>query len=84
MVLMAILGGRGTLWGPVIGACVFHVTQEMFWSFLLGWQRVAMGLFIVVVAVYFPQGVVGWFRSALQRRVQAIAGDPASNPAPHL
>jgi len=84
MVLMAMLGGRGTLWGPVIGACVFHVTQEMFWSFLLGWQRVAMGLFIVVVAVYFPQGVVGWFRSALQHRAQAIAGDPASNPAPHL
>ena len=27
MVLMAILGGKGTLWGPVVGAAVFHVTQ---------------------------------------------------------
>ena len=27
MVLMAMLGGKGTLWGPVIGAVVFHVTQ---------------------------------------------------------
>jgi branched-chain amino acid transport system permease protein len=63
MVLMAILGGRGTLWGPVIGACVFHVTQELFWTYLLGWQRVAMGLFILVVAVFFPKGIVGWFRS---------------------
>ena len=28
MVLMAILGGKGTLWGPVIGAVVFHVTRS--------------------------------------------------------
>jgi branched-chain amino acid transport system permease protein len=64
MVLMAMLGGRGTLWGPVIGAGVFHITQEVFWTYLLGWQRVAMGLFILVVAVYFPRGIVGWFRQA--------------------
>ena len=35
MVLMAILGGKGTLWGPVIGAVVFHITQELFWTYLL-------------------------------------------------
>ena len=60
MVLMAVLGGKGTLWGPVIGAVIFHVTQELFWTYLLGWQRVAMGLLIVVIVVFFPTGVVGW------------------------
>jgi len=60
MVLMAVLGGKGTLWGPVIGATIFHVTQELFWTYLLGWQRVAMGLLIVVIVVFFPTGVVGW------------------------
>jgi branched-chain amino acid transport system permease protein len=62
MVLMAILGGRGTLWGPVVGACVFHITQELFWTYLLGWQRVVMGIFILVVVVFFPKGIVGWLR----------------------
>ena len=62
MVLMAILGGKGTLWGPVIGASVFHITQEIFWTTLFGWQRVAMGLLIVVVVVFFPQGIMGYFR----------------------
>ena len=62
MVLMAILGGKGTIWGPVIGATIFHVTQELFWTFLLGWQRVALGLLIVVIVVFFPQGIVGWAR----------------------
>jgi len=62
MVLMAILGGRGTLWGPVVGAVVFHVTQELFWTYLLGWQRVALGLLIVVVVLFFPLGILGWLR----------------------
>jgi len=62
MVLMAILGGKGTLWGPVVGAVVFHVTQELFWTYLLGWQRVALGLLIVVVVLFFPLGILGWLR----------------------
>lgn len=68
MVLMAILGGKGTLWGPVIGAFVFHVTQELFWTWLFGWQRVALGLLIVVIVVFFPQGIVGWARDKWPER----------------
>ncbi len=62
MVLMAILGGKGTLWGPIIGAIVFHVTQELFWTYLFGWQRVALGALIVVIVVFFPQGIMGFIR----------------------
>jgi branched-chain amino acid transport system permease protein len=68
MVLMAILGGKGTLWGPVIGAVVFEVTQELFWTYLLGWQRVALGLLIVVIVVFFPTGIVGWVRTRWPER----------------
>ena len=62
MVLMAILGGKGTLWGPVIGAVIFHVTQEFFWTYFLGWQRVALGLLIVLTVLFFPLGILGWVR----------------------
>ena len=62
MVLMAILGGKGTMWGPVVGAIVFHITQEFFWITLFGWQRIAMGVLIVVIVVAFPLGIVGWAR----------------------
>lgn len=60
MVLMAMLGGKGTLWGPVAGAVIFHVTKELFWTYLLGWQRVALGLLIVIIVVFFPRGLLGW------------------------
>ena len=62
MVLMAVLGGKGTLWGPVIGAVIFHVTQELFWTYLFGWQRVALGVLIVTIVVFFPEGVMGYLR----------------------
>jgi len=62
MVLMAILGGKGTIWGPVIGAVIFHITQEVFWTYLFGWQRVALGALIVAIVVFFPQGIMGFIR----------------------
>jgi len=63
MVLMPILGGKGTLWGPVLGAVIFDVTKELFWTYLFGWQRVAFGLLIVVIIVFFPVGILGWARA---------------------
>ncbi len=60
MVLMVLLGGKGTLWGPVVGALVFHVIKEVTWTYFLGWQFVTLGVLIVVIVVYFQQGIVGW------------------------
>ena len=68
MILMAILGGKGTLWGPVIGAVIFHLTQEIFWTYLFGWQRVALGALIVCIVVFFPQGLIGWMRERWPER----------------
>ena len=68
MVLMAILGGKGTLWGPVLGAVIFHLTKELFWTYLLGWQRVALGLLIVVIVIFFPLGILGWARQRWPER----------------
>ena len=60
MVVCVLLGGKGTLWGPIIGAILFHVIKEVTWNYLLGWQWVALGALIVVTVVYFQDGVMGW------------------------
>ena len=62
MVLMTILGGKGTLWGPIIGAVGFHIFKESFWTLFLGWQYVALGVLIIVIVVYFPEGLMGYLR----------------------
>lgn len=76
MILMALLGGKGTLAGPIVGAILFQITKELFWTYLLGWQRVALGVLIVVVAVFFPEGIVGFLeeRSAAKRSGRKEAG----------
>ncbi len=62
MVAMALLGGKGTIWGPVIGATLFHVIKEATWTYFLGWQWVALGLIIIINIVYFQQGIVGYLQ----------------------
>jgi branched-chain amino acid transport system permease protein len=62
MVAMALLGGKGTLWGPVIGAVLFTIIKETTWTYLLGWQWVALGLILIANIVYFQQGLMGWLQ----------------------
>lgn len=73
MIVMVLLGGRGTLLGPILGALVFQVFKELFWTYLLGWQRVALGLLIIAVAVFFPDGIAGFIRSRAKRDVMEEA-----------
>ncbi len=68
MILMAIMGGMGTIWGPIIGAIVFQIFKELFWTYLFGWQRVALGLLIVIIVVFFPDGIMGAFNNWKKRR----------------
>ncbi|RMF40768.1 MAG: branched-chain amino acid ABC transporter permease [Alphaproteobacteria bacterium] len=62
MVVCVLLGGKGTLWGPVIGAVIFHVFKEVTWNYFLGGQWIALGALIVVIVVFFQGGLMGFFR----------------------
>jgi branched-chain amino acid transport system permease protein len=83
MVLMVLLGGKGTFWGPVVGAFVFHVIKEATWTYFLGWQYIALGLLIVITIVYFPQGIVGWVMESYPRLFKRAepAREPVKAPA---
>jgi len=63
MVAMVLLGGKGTLWGPVLGAIIFHVVKETTWTYLLNLQWIALGLILIVNIVYFQQGLMGWLQT---------------------
>jgi len=82
MVVCVLLGGKGTLWGPIVGAIAFHLFKEITWNYLLGWQWVALGALIVVTVVYFKDGLMGWlmhvrpewFGIRIEERNEAEAG----------
>lgn len=62
MVVCVLLGGKGTLWGPVVGAIMFHIFKEVTWNYFLGWQWVALGALIVVIVVFFQDGLMGYLK----------------------
>ena len=57
-VIMAVLGGMRSFWGPLIGAAVFVVLQDYVSSHTQNWMSV-IGLFFVLVVTFFPRGVLG-------------------------
>ncbi len=59
MALMAMLGGKGTVIGPIIGAVLLYVAQELTWVNFPTAHLIAYGVFIIVVAQFMPRGVMG-------------------------
>jgi branched-chain amino acid transport system permease protein len=60
-VIMAVLGGMRSFWGPLIGAAIFVVLQDKLSSLTDYWMSLIGGFFVAVV-VFFPTGVLGILR----------------------
>ncbi len=64
MIVMALFGGKGTIWGPVLGAVVLFTFQELAWAHFIYAHQVLLGAIIVAVVLVMPRGVLG----ALQQK----------------
>jgi branched-chain amino acid transport system permease protein len=60
-VIMAVLGGMRSFWGPLIGAAIFVVLQDYVSSVTQNWMSI-VGLVFVLVVLFFPRGVLGLLR----------------------
>jgi branched-chain amino acid transport system permease protein len=64
--MMVILGGMGTLSGPIVGAAAMLMLEIAFQGMTKHWQLL-MGGFIVLVALFLPRGLIG-IVDALRRK----------------
>ncbi len=62
LVIMAVLGGMRSFWGPLLGAAIFVALQDYVSSHTENWMSV-IGLMFVLVVRFFPRGVLGMFRA---------------------
>jgi branched-chain amino acid transport system permease protein len=60
-VIMAVMGGMRSFWGPLIGAAIFVVLQDYVSSQTENWMSF-VGLVFVLVVLFFPRGVLGFLR----------------------
>ena len=74
VILMSLLGGVGTFFGPVLGAGVVVSLQDLLADKVGAWVTVIIGAIFVVCVLAFRKGVVGEFRAWLDRRRARAAG----------
>lgn len=66
-ILVGIIGGVGTIWGPAVGAVIMVIVQELFRSAIFGFapewiskfHAMVFGLLVIFVILYMAGGVVG-------------------------
>jgi branched-chain amino acid transport system permease protein len=59
--MMNIIGGIGTLWGPLIGAAVFTLLKHLISGYTLHWPLIVGGVFILAV-MFVRGGIAGYLR----------------------
>ncbi|HEV2161948.1 MAG TPA: branched-chain amino acid ABC transporter permease [Stellaceae bacterium] len=67
VVLMTLIGGLGTIWGPVVGAFI-SITMENYLAELGSWVTVIQGTIFVICVLVFRRGVVGEIVQFVNRR----------------
>jgi branched-chain amino acid transport system permease protein len=65
-IIMVMIGGLGTLVGPIIGGAFFILLQEKVSSYV-EWYSIIVGLVLVLIVLFVPRGLLG-FRQALRVR----------------
>jgi branched-chain amino acid transport system permease protein len=69
---MAVLGGVGTIWGPVAGALVLYAVSEGLRFLGVVYNLIAVGLVIMIFVIFLPRGLAGL---TLGRRRRVVRGD---------
>ena len=83
ILLMPVIGGLGTLWGPVIGGAVYGIVQE---ELVARFTNIHLGLYgtlLILIILFEPGGIVGLARraaAAFTRRGPAAPGPRAAGP----
>jgi branched-chain amino acid transport system permease protein len=83
--ILVILGGMGTLYGPVLGAFVLVLLHDQVQDLTVHWQLV-QGVFVILVVLFLPHGVAGLVarlgrRDAAPDRASGDDGDDGGGQA---
>ncbi len=86
--LTVVLGGLGTLWGPVIGALVFFLIPELL-AGLQSWRMLIYGCLLLVLMLFAPHGLAGalaqgWKRVVPPHKVPATPRDDVEIERPPI
>ena len=79
-IVMAFIGGVGTVAGPVVGAAIFVALEELVWRNVLNFHAGILGIIIVGLLVFMPGGL-GQLRQAAARLRTLVGHQRRGAPA---
>jgi branched-chain amino acid transport system permease protein len=68
IMMVVILGGMGTLYGPVLGAFAMGFLQDYFQEIWSAHWLLLLGIFIIVVVLFLPTGIAGLFSQMVDKK----------------
>jgi branched-chain amino acid transport system permease protein len=67
VVIFNVMGGIGTLVGPIVGAAFFLLLREGFSRFFTEYYLIPVGVIFIAMVIFLPQGLLGFMRRSLNR-----------------
>ncbi|GAI12404.1 unnamed protein product, partial [marine sediment metagenome] len=67
-IVIMLIGGAGSILGPIIGAFLFELLSEVTWSTFLEYHLAVLGITIIIIVFFVPKGVIGTFTDLMKRR----------------
>lgn len=77
LVLIALIGGLGTVWGPVAGAVVFYAVQDYLQTRYPTFHLLVYGALLIAILLFEPNGLVGLLGRIRPRMGLAVRRQPA-------
>ena len=68
-IIIVLLGGAGTLLGPIVGGLIYGISKYYLSVILPGFQLLIFAPIIIIIIIMFPEGVVG----VLKKKIKGTA-----------
>lgn len=67
-IVIMLIGGAGSILGPVIGAFVISLLSEVVWSTFLEYHLAVLGITIIIIVFFVPKGITGTIADFIKKR----------------
>jgi len=76
MIIACVIGGVGSVWGPLLGAAVYQLLSTYVWAHFLELHPTVLGAIIIFFVVFLPRGLMNLFRRLRGPKIIATMGAP--------
>jgi len=67
-IVIMLIGGAGSILGPIIGAFVISLLSEVVWSTFLEYHLAVLGITIIIIVFFVPKGITGTIADFVKKR----------------